>query len=56
MSSISVVSRHPSRPDSLIPSRDFPIGIDSEGNGRDENLCVIRLKVPLNVKKLKNWN
>ena len=39
----SVVSRHPfrpvsSRPDFLVPSRDFPIGIESEGNGRDKNL------------------
>ena len=32
-----------SRPDFLVPSGDFPIGIESEGNGRDENLqiCVL---------------
>ena len=40
---VSVMSRHlsrpiSSRPDFLVPSRDFPIGIESEGNGRDENL------------------
>ena len=27
-----------SRPDFLVPSCDFPIEIESEGNGRDENL------------------
>ena len=27
-----------SRPNFLVPSRDFPIGMEFEGNGRDENL------------------
>ena len=29
-----------SRPDFLVPSRDFLIGIESKGNGRDENLQI----------------
>ena len=33
--STSVVLRHPSR---LVPSRNFPIGIESKGNGWDKNL------------------
>ena len=29
-----------SRPDFLVPPRDCPIGIESEGNGRDKNLLI----------------